>query len=90
MNMGLSLKFSCRTIFSSKTGPPLDKMQESEQSEEYALFSTVLMVGSTTGKHNAVLLPTAHKHFLYLIKKKTPMPMERSCRWLLRQLEKVI
>ena len=68
----------------------MHKMQESEQqSEEYALFSTILMVGSTIRKHNAVLLPIAHKHFLSLVK-KTPMPTERSCRWLLGGLEKVI
>ena len=47
------------------------------------------MVGSAIRKDNAILLPTAHKHFLSLVK-CSPLSGERSCRWLLKELERAL
>ena len=68
----------------------MGRIQHSEhQSEEYAVLSTALMVGSALRKDTAILLPTAYKHFLSQVK-RSPVSEERSCRWLLKELEKVL
>ena len=68
----------------------MGKLQHSEhQSQEHAVLSTALMVGSALRKDTAVLLPTAYKHFLSLVKSPS-VNEERSCRWLLKELEKIL
>ena len=68
----------------------MGRIQHSEhQSEEYAVLSTALMVGSALRKDTAILLPTAYKHFLSQVK-RSPVSEECSCRWLLKELEKVL
>jgi hypothetical protein len=66
------------------------QLQDLEQgTEEHAVFSTILMVATAIRKDNAILLPSAHKHFTSLLK-QPPTSRERTCRWLLKELEKVL
>ena len=68
----------------------MQKLQGLEQgTEEYALLSTIVMVAVTIRKDNAILLPSVHKHFASLLK-QPPTSGERTHRWLLKELEKVL
>ena len=67
------------------------QLQDLEQgTEEHAVLSTILMVATTIRKDNAILLPAAHKYFTSLLKQSPPTSRERTCRWLLKELEKVL
>ena len=67
------------------------QLQDLEQGiEEHAVLSTILMVGTTIRKDNAILLPAAHKHFTSSLKQPPPRSRECTCRWLLKELEKVL
>ena len=66
------------------------QLQDLDQgTERYALLSTILKVATTIRKDNAILLPSAHKHFTSLLK-QPPISGERTSRWLLKELEKVL